>query len=360
MSNNSENEQPQDSDPGRKVTNQARSRRGRSIFGRLLLLLIIIGGLAAGGWFGWQWLDQVRSYHVGQLDAQREDIRELRSELQSLRETTVDVTAFTETQDAIATSQDALRDQVDSLATSVEDLRDAAQGGRRDLLQAEIEFLLRIAADELYLTGDVNAAMYALRSADERLHALEAPRLNPVRERIAEHLTDLNAIAVPDTTGMALKLASLMRGVKDLPLAQSEHARQQQEQVERPEAEGGWWQGVKAGTQRLFARLVTVDDAEPPAPLLQPDEHFFLYRNLELQFAAARAALLQGDVAVYRQSLETAREWLNEYYDTSNAQVAGVLDDINGLLAVSLQPDLPDISGALQTYRDLTSDGVRR
>lgn len=343
------------SDGTSRSASKTRKPRGGGLL-RLLVLLLIVAGLGAGGWFGGQWL---WAEYTDRMEAQQQQLQKLQQELRQLRETRVDVAAFTESRDALVQSQAALRDQIDSLAASVEDLRDAAQGGRRDLIQAEIEYLLRIAEDELYLTGDVDTTIYALQSADDRLRALEAPRLNPVREQIAAHISELGTVTVPDTTGMALKLGNLMRGVKQLPLAQSAHARQQQAETAQTDADAGWWQRFKAGTQRLFARLVTVDDAEPPAPLLQPEEHFFLYRNVELQFAAARAALLQGDAAAYRQSLTTAREWLLEYFDTEHAQVAGMLDDINGLLSVSLQPDLPDISGALQTFRELT-EGVRR
>lgn len=335
----------------------ARPKGSGSGFFRLLLLLVLLGGLGAGGWFGWQWLLEVEQQYTQQWASQQDAIRELQNELQLLRETTVDVGSFSETQDAIASSQDALQDRMNALAASIDDLRDTAQGGRRDLLHAEIEYLLRIAADELYLTGDVDAAIYALQAADDRLRALEAPRLLPVREAIADHLAALSAVAVPDTNGMALKLGSLMRAVKTLPLAQSEYAREQEDPRETA-AEDGWWQRFKAGTSRLFSKLVTVNKAEPPPPLLSPQEHFFLYRNVELQFAAARAALLQGDTLAYRQSLETAREWLNRYFDTDDAQVQGMLSDINGLLAVSLQPDLPDISGALMIFRRLADDDL--
>lgn len=367
MSEKPENDSSATSDkPAQKSPAQSRDkatakrvRKSGVGFFRWLLVLVLLGGLGAGGWFGWQWLQQAEASYTQALDQQRAEIRQLRNELQTLRETTVDVSSFGETQDAISSAQDALRDRIDALATSVEQLRDAAQGGRRDLLRAEIEFLLRIAADELYLTGDVDAAIYALQAADDRLRALEAPQLMPVREEIADHLTALSTVAVPDTSGMALKLGSLMRAAKTLPLDQSAHAREQQVEEQAAE-EGGWWQRFKAGTKRLFSKLVTVDKAEPPPPLLSPEEHFFLYRNLELQFAAARAALLQGEAAAYRQSLETAREWINRYFDTNDAQVAGVLSDINGLLEISLHPDLPDISGALETFRRLAGNEVGR
>lgn len=323
-----------------------------------LLVVIMLAGLATGGWFGAQWLLAERADLLESLARQQQRTAQLEESLLRLHETAVDEARFQESQNTGAQAIATLHERMDMLAKAMEDLHDAAQGGRRDLMKAEIELLLRTAADELYLTGNVSTAVYSLTTADERLRQLGDPALNPVRERIAEHLVKLNSVTVPDKTGMAFKLGSLQRAVNALPLQQAAYARAETGTAATSDQES-WWARAKAGADRLFGKLVTHRAAEPPPPLLTPDESFFLYRNLELQFAAARAALLQGEAAAYRQSLEMAREWLNNYFDVNNPDVRSMLADINGLLEVQLQPELPDITGALATFHDITGNGVR-
>ncbi len=157
---------------------------------------------------------------------------------------------------------------------------------------------------------------------------------------------------------MAFKLGSLQRTVDELPLAQQQYAEMQAEENVAGSDES-WWQRFRSGLDRLYGKLVTLQPAEPPKPLLAPEDSFFLRRNLELQLATARAALLRQDANSYRQSLEMARGWLTEYFDQNDAEVKGVLADLNGLLAISLQPELPDVTPALTTFREINGNGVR-
>jgi len=337
----------------------ARSGRGAWRLFLTLLLLTLLGALAAGGWFGWQWLQQEKSDYDARIEAQSETIAHLETRLDRLAETGVVQDEFEELRQQVDTARTRLRDRMDAIAGEMDTLREAAQGGRRDLIKAEVEYLLRIAADELYLTQDVDVAIYALQAADDRLRQLAEPRLNPVRQLIADHLRALGAVNVTDTSSMTLKLGSLMREVAELPLSQTQHARAVEELADVPADDASWWERLQRGVGRVFDKLVVVQRAEPPAPLLQPEEHFFLYRNVELQLAAARAALVMRDTAVYRQSLEMAREWLLRFFDQNDPAVANAIADIGGLLEVSLQTELPDITPALARFRTLSGNPLR-
>lgn len=326
---------------------------------RLLLLVIVLGGIAAAGWFGWHWLNDEKARYDATLARQAERITRLEAQAARLSETQVARDEFDELGKGLANAQASLGERMNTIASDMEALREAAQGGRRDLIKAEVEYLLRIAADELYLTQDVDTALYALQAADDRLRQLADPRFNPVRQLIADHLQALGAVSVPDVSGMALKLGSLMNQVAELPLRQARHAREVEETIAETPPDMSWWDRARAGIARVFSKLVVVQSAEPPPPLLSPDEHFFLYRNVELQLAAARTALLAGDAAAYRQSLETAREWLGRYFDANDPAVANMIADLSGLLDVALQPAVPDITGALDRFRTLNGNTVR-
>lgn len=369
MSDKQQDDKPKDQAAGKTVENAEGKgkgkgqgeRKSKNNGGRLLatiLLLLLVAALVAGGWYGSQWILAERASLQTRLQAQESRLQDLRAELQRLQETGADQDALAAVANAASAEDAALDERMIRLETAMNDLRDAAEGGRRALMQAEVEYLLRIAADELYLGTDVEAALYALQAADERLRQLGDPRFNPVRELIADHLAQLNAVSIPDIPGMAFKLGSLQRTVEELPLAQQRYAETQAE-TEASIGDSGWWQRFKSGLDRLYGKLVVLQPAEPPKPLLSPEDSFFLRRNLELQFATARAALLRQDAKSYRQSLEMARRWLAEYFDQDDAQVQALLADLNGLLAINLQPELPDVTTALTTFREINGNGVR-
>lgn len=343
-----------------KTDKSARGKRtGARRFVSGLVVLLLLAALGVGGWYGWQWFDAQRTGYRDELAAQAGELDRLQAQIRQLQETRAAENDLEALREDVGTTTTRLRDRLERIANDMDALRDAAQGGRRDLLESEIEYLLRLAADELYLAQDVDTAIYALQAADDRLRELGDPRLMPVRQLIADHLQALGAVNLPDISGMALRTGSLMREVSSLPLRQAQHARALEEDDVAEQAAGAWWERAKSGIQRLFDKLVVVQRAEPPAPLLTPAEHFFLYRNVELQLAAARAALLAGDIAAWRQSLELAREWLTRYFDTNNPAVQSAVADITGLLGITLEPSLPEITAALERFRSLIRNGAR-
>lgn len=325
----------------------------------LLLLILLVGGLAAGGWYGWQWLQQERDRAAAIVEQQAGQIERLESRLNRIAQEQVSRDSLARLRDELGGEQQQIREQLQILGGEMQSLREAARGGQRELMLSEIDYLLRVAADSLYLEHDVSTAIYALQTADARLRRLGEPRFNPVRQLIADHLQKLNALKLPDVQGTALKLGSMMRQVSDLPLQQAQHVRAVAEQTAAESTDGNWWQRLRSGAERVFRKLVVVQQADPPTPLLTPEQTFFLHRNAELQLAAARAALLADDAGSYRQSLEIAREWLIRYFDTRDPAVKSAIEDVTRLLDVPLQPDLPDISPALERFRALTANGTR-
>jgi uncharacterized protein HemX len=65
----------------------------------------------------------------------------------------------------------------------------------------------------------------------------------------------------------------------------------------------------------------------------------------------AELALLRNDAAVYQESLQTIRGWLDDYLDTGAQDVAGARAEIDQLLAIRLDRSLPDISSSLTALR---------
>ena len=330
-------------------------RVGHSWAVMLGLFAVLLAFAAAGGIaFSWWTLADQRanlaeqdSRAATQLDSLHERIAAVQERVAAQGERLEALSRDVETRSrALAEVERGLsetRDWLDQLA------REDAAPERAPAL-AEIEFLLMLARRELMLGDNSRVALAALREADGRLARLEGPGLRRVRGAINDEIAAIEAVAGRDLEGVALRLASLARQVEGLPLRAS---------LAPGLAPAGGDAEAASGWERFVARLRSLagglfrirrTDA-PAAPLLAPDETFFLYRNVELDLKSARLAVLARDPANYAAGLESARRALEEYFETGDPAVQSLLDALEELEGREVAPEWPEISRSLELLR---------
>jgi uroporphyrin-3 C-methyltransferase len=93
-------------------------------------------------------------------------------------------------------------------------------------------------------------------------------------------------------------------------------------------------------------------------PLLGPDEAGYLEMNLRLMLERAQLAVLRRDAVLYEHSVAAALGWLDDYLDSESPAVIEVHAELQSLLALKLNRELPDISGSLTNLRSLARYGI--
>lgn len=223
-------------------------------------------------------------------------------------------------------------------------------GPERSPSLAEIEFLLLLAGRELALADNPRVALAALREADQRIARLDDPGLAEVRAAINDEITAVEAVAGADLEGIALRLASLARRVDGLPLRGSLAPDPRSAAGVGDDATG--WDRLLGRIRAAGANLFRIRRTDAPAaPLLAPDESFFLYRNVELDLKSARLAVLARDPENYLASLGAAHRALREYFETSDEAVQSLLAAVEALEGREIAPEWPEISRSLALLR---------
>jgi uroporphyrin-III C-methyltransferase len=248
---------------------------------------------------------------------------------------------------------DSLLPRLGNLESDVSALQGASTGARTTWLLAEAEHYLRIANAELQLAADPDLATLALKTADDRLVQLADPSMIDVRQAIADELAALDAMEKPDIEGVTLTLASLARVVDSLRL-KAAHADETQGGAE-PEPDAGALDRAWASVKRAASGLVRISKpGEGAIPLLTPEAEYFLRTNLALKLEVARLALLRGEQAVFRQSLDDATTWLAEYFDSGDTQVDSAVETIQEIrdgVKISTPPDISESLRLLRQHR---------
>ncbi|MDX5363333.1 MAG: uroporphyrinogen-III C-methyltransferase [Pseudazoarcus pumilus] len=267
-------------------------------------------------------------------------------------------------QESIATLQGrfgALESKVaatEGQAAALESLYQEFSRTRSDRVLAEVAQAVTIAAQQLRLAGNYEAALIALQSAEARLAAPELGHLHDLRRALMKDIDAVKSHPQIDVSGMSLRLELLFSHIDRLPLAyavepiDSAPAMDDLPEVAPGEGAQGWWSrslgflhalGSDAWNEvRGMIRLERMDRADPA--LLAPSQGVYLRENVKIRLLTARLALLASDVRTYGTDLTMAREWLERYFDTGDAQVQRVLGELEQLAAIDMRAEAPTLT----------------
>lgn len=336
----------------------------RSLVQPLALLALAVSiGTAVGGYFIWHEVQRLGAWQqqvLGQIDSRTQALDQ---RLQTFKDRLDNDLA------AVERGRRAIDDEQRKLASTQAGLEDAlgvlrAQIGRSqdEWVLAEVQYLLHVANQRAQLQRDTLTAVEALRSADQRLQTLADPGFNAVREQIAREIAALEAVTQPDLAGIALTLDTLAAQVVQWPLkdrGQSMGSGSRSLTATASEGARAPASDWRSKVETVFATIwdalrslvvVRRNDA-PVAPMLAPEQEFFLHENLRLQLSIARLAALQGETAGYRASLKTATAWMQKHFADDAPTVIAAQSELQRLAGLDVHPELPDISASLRVLR---------
>lgn len=346
---------------------------GSSGSGKLALTLSVVA-LIGVGVIGWQ---------VYQMRAGAGDLRtEVAQRLAEADSRATELRALSrQSQESITTLQGrfgALESKVaatEGQAAALESMYQEFSRTRSDRVLAEVAQAVTIAAQQVRLAGNYEAALIALQSAESRLAAPEFGQFHDLRRAILKDIDAVKSHPQIDLSGTSMRLELLFSHIDRLPLAYAVEpagtAAAMDDLPEVPPGEGAqaWWNktlgfvhalGSDAWNEvRGMIRLERMDRADPA--LLAPSQGVYLRENVKIRLLTARLALLASDVRTYGTDLAMAKEWLERYFDTGDVQVQRVLGEIEALAAVDMQaeaPTLTDTFAALGMVRSRGSNGV--
>jgi uroporphyrin-3 C-methyltransferase len=310
-------------------------------------LALALAALALGGW---NWLDARREGAQLQAELARKlaevDVtgRETRGLADQVRNTVREV-------ESRMGLLEARLIETQNQRVALEAMYQELARNRDDWVLSEIEQIVVAASQQLQLAGNVSAALTALESADKRLAASDRPYLIPVRRALARDIDRLRALPAVDVPGLTLRLDNLVAAIDGLPLAAE---RRPAMPVAKPEAApaSGFWKRLGSEAWQDLRELLRIRAVSgPEAPLLAPEQAYFVRENLRLKLLSARLALLARDDLAFRNDLKTAARWIDQQFDTSAKPVASMASQLKQLSGADTNLRLPDISDSLEALR---------
>jgi uroporphyrin-3 C-methyltransferase len=217
---------------------------------------------------------------------------------------------------------------------------------------AEVDQILTIASQQLQLAGNVQGALIALQTADQRLARSDRPQFIPLRKVLARDLDRLKSTPSLDIAGIAVKIDQVIALIDSLPLAGEERM----STASRDAAQAGndsLWRRVGAEVWNELKSLIRIQVSDAPEPgLLAPGQAFFLRENLKLRLLNARLGLLSRDESTFREDIKTASAWLDRWFDARSKATQAAQVSLRQLSSTAVQIQTPSIADSLNAVRN--------
>ncbi len=333
---------------------------------RVLLVLVLISPILMG--IAWTTYNQWRTQSIAaelQLENQRLSAAQQNAEAQFLSlinrmnnqlgdltaEEGVDEQVVVTLQQDFSRRLDIIRDSVGVVQRQLA----AAQTRDEQWLYAEAEHLLRLANQKLQLERDSNSAAMLVSSADALLRDIQHTPVLALRQNLAEDLRALRAVTEPDIAGAYVRIAALAEAVEELSLVSSLRDAYQAQLANSsvtasavpsaPALENGV---LDAGLALLGSIFVWREWEQAPAEMLPPQQDYYIKQNLRLLLEQSQLALLMRQESLFHETLRRSQAWLNQYQLEDSVQGRVMLQEIEKLMLMKLQAEVPDISASLR------------
>ncbi|GGJ05225.1 uroporphyrinogen III methylase [Shewanella hanedai] len=204
----------------------------------------------------------------------------------------------------------------------------------------EAKYLVRMAGSKLWLEKDPSTAASLLKAADQRIESMKDPALIPLRKALANDIAEVSIIKSTDIAGTILMLDNMIENLDQLPLNRADitNAASKVDNPEMTESLDDWQSNLAKSWQELIEDFIVVRKRTTDiAPLLKPDEQWYLVENIKNKLLQSQLALYRQDEVNYRQSLSLARKWVYQYFDLKNIQTEETLAALDALSTLEIQ-----------------------
>ena len=370
-----------------KLSEQTRQRTKSSAAVKFWICVAVFLSLASAGGAGYV-LYRMEFQVIPQFSSDTQQIQSVQNQISDLAANTSESNSQLETQleiqlqslsdeveeteeaisrleGVIQQTQSQVTQQVDGVKESISAIYEEQDNDADSWKLEEIIFLMVMAKHRVEISGDVQSALVVWRVADDQLLREADPRLLDAKLAIENEIAALEALPTLDLGNTAQQLVKLANDLEQLPLnlsptrmfAEAEQREESSSQKEESEAdtETGFVSEVW-GDIKSLVRVRKIDANEQS--LLKPAMKIYLVENLKSALFNAQVAVLRSDQQVYQENIQYVQNAVSQHFSTDSPDVVAFSNQLNSLIGVELELDVPDLSGSITLLREVLNSSV--
>ncbi|MDF3127524.1 uroporphyrinogen-III C-methyltransferase [Rheinheimera sp. 1928-s] len=310
------------------------AKTGRAVaWFSLLLNIALVGAIAAAVWWLWPQWTTVQQQQLQLQQLQQQQTEQGKLQLQQLTDQMQQQLALVADQQKQQQSLD-LQQQQTLVQLQLESKKQLSNGRTWQLWQ--IQQLLQLAGQKIWLEQDMPAALRLLQGAEQQLALLQDSSMQPLRQAIQTDLAELQKNTVPDLAKIQLALTSLRKTVNDLPLRQSERVLEETPVVATA-ADADWQSTLIQHWNSFWSSLVHVRPTQPEdLSVLTAGQQLSLRNTLQQQLLLAELAAMKYQPELYQAALQQAMDTLQRYFAAVDPQVSSASEQLVQLAGLAV------------------------
>lgn len=182
-----------------------------------------------------------------------------------------------------------------------------------------------------------------LEQADNIVKNLANHQLLPIRQALANEITQLNNLPQVDTIGSLSRLSAMADNIDALPLNNERYAHPEKDSNEAKQG-NRWRSALDESWKHLKGLLVIRHHNRPIKPMLSSAQRQLLNERFKLIIQQAQWALIQKDQSLFEFNLKQAQSLLASYFDLNSSTTKTMQSQLQQLMKLPIHPKMPSIT----------------
>ena len=223
----------------------------------------------------------------------------------------------------------------------------------------EVQYLINLANINTTISDNVPGALKLLQLADKQILILSNPSFDQLRKVLIQDIDTLKNVPKVDTVGIITQLnfiSSQISSFSPIPIkfkedtqSKGEKATKHQLKIDKDEttSDKSFWHRFDEFTINKLKNVVVLKRRKvDTASILNDEYQVYMTRKIQIMIEQIKWALIQKNEKLYKNYIQNTIKIIKLKFAYNLVAIKSILDTLNSLEAVNINPQIPDISNA--------------
>ncbi|MBA3537673.1 MAG: uroporphyrinogen-III C-methyltransferase [Tatlockia sp.] len=257
-------------------------------------------------------------------------------------------------EETVSKSQTNLQGQVEELEKKLQTAVQQSFYQKQDWHLLKARYYLELAQINAHWSNEQQATIALLQQADALLANDSNHQLFPVRQAIAEEISQLQALPKLDLPGLLSQLDAAQNSLRNLSLKQPLNKNADNYAAETRNPGSSSWQERLKSSMTVLEKLVIIRHNDKDIkPLLSPLHQVLLRDSIQLKLQEAEWAVMQNSPKIYQLALARALQDIKRSFDENSPATQTLIKHLQSLQQEKLIPARASIEKSLPLLNQL-------